>query len=42
MYNKDKDKFFCLLDVPNREDVENHYKKHGVKCEWVTEVKMTS
>ena len=42
MYNKEEDKFFCLLDAPNREAVENHHKKHGVKCEWVTEVKTTS
>ena len=42
MYNKEEDKFFCLLDAPNREAVENHHNKHGVKCEWVTEVKTTS
>jgi hypothetical protein len=40
MYNKE-DKFFCLLDAPNREAVENHHNKHGVKCEWITEVKTT-
>ena len=33
MYNKEEDKFFCLLDAPNREAVENHNHKHGVKCE---------
>ena len=42
MDNKEEDKFLCLLDAPNREAVENHHKKHGVKCEWVTEVKTTS
>jgi hypothetical protein len=42
MYNKEEDKFFCLLDAPNREAVENHHHKHGVKCEWITEVKTTS
>ena len=42
MYNKEEDKFFCLLDAPNREAVENHHKKHVVKCKWVTEVKTTS
>ena len=42
MYNKEEDKFFCLLDAPNREAVKNHYTKHGVKCEWITEVKTTS
>ena len=42
MYNKQEDKFFCLLDAPNREAVENHHPKQRVKCEWITEVKTTS
>ena len=42
MYNKEEDKFFCLLEAPNREAVENHHNKHGVKGEWITEVKTTS
>jgi len=43
MYNKEEeDKFFCLLDAPNREGVENHHHKHGVKGEWITEVKTIS
>jgi len=33
MYNKEEDKFFCLLDAPNREAVEIHHNKYGVKCE---------
>jgi dTDP-glucose pyrophosphorylase len=41
MYNKEEDKFFCLLDAPNREAVENHHNKAGVKCEWITEMKTT-
>jgi len=41
MYNKEEDKFFCLLDAPNKEAVENHHNKHCVKCEWITEVKTT-
>jgi uncharacterized protein DUF4242 len=42
MYNKQEDKFFCLLDAPNREAVENHHPKQEVKCEWITEVKTTT
>jgi hypothetical protein len=41
IYNKE-DKFFCLLDAPNREAIENHHNKHGVTCEWITEVKTTA
>jgi Protein of unknown function (DUF4242) len=40
--NKEEDKFFCLLDAPNREAIENHHNKHGVTCEWITEVKTTA
>ena len=42
MYNKKEDKFFCLLDAPSKEAVENHHNKHGIKCEWITEVKTTA
>ena len=42
MYNKEKDKIFCLLDAPNREAVENHHNKHSVKCEWIIEMKTTT
>jgi hypothetical protein len=42
IYNKEEDKFFCLLDAPNREAIENHHNKHGVTCEWITEVKTTA
>jgi uncharacterized protein DUF4242 len=38
MYNKEKDKFFCLIEAPNREAVDNHHLKWGIKCEWITEV----
>ena len=42
MYSKEEDRFFCLLDAPNKEAVKNHHEKAGVKCEWITEVKTTS
>ena len=42
MYNKEEDRFFCLLDAPNKESIVKHQEKHGFKCEWVTEVKTTA
>lgn len=42
IYNKEEDKFYCLLDAPNREAVEKHHHKAGVKCEWIMEVKTTA
>ena len=42
LYNKEEDKFYCLLDAPDRESVEKHHHKAGVKCDWITEVKTTA
>jgi hypothetical protein len=42
MYNQQEDRFYCLLDAPDKQPVENHHNKHGVKCEWITEVKTTA
>jgi hypothetical protein len=39
MYNQEEDRFYCLTDAPNKEAVENHHNKHGIKCEWISEVK---
>jgi len=41
LYNKEEDRFFCLLDAPSKEAVVKHHEKHGFKCEWITEVKTT-
>ena len=40
MYNKEANVCFCLLDAPDVTAVENHHDKAGVKCEWITEVKL--
>ena len=39
IYSEKENKLFCLLDAPNREAVEKHHAKGGVKCEWILEVK---
>ena len=36
-YNKEEDRFFCLLDAPNKEAIEKHHARFGLKCEWITE-----
>ena len=41
LYNKEEDKFYCLLDAPNKDSVVKHHGKHGFKPEWITEVKTT-
>ena len=42
LYNKDEDKIFCILDAPNKEAVDKHHNKAGLKCESITEVKSTA
>ena len=42
MYNQEQDRFYCLLEAPDKQAVENHHNKHGIKCEWITEVKTTA
>ena len=42
LYNKDDDKIFCILDAPNKETVDKHHNKAGLKCESITEVKSTA
>ena len=41
MYNLDENKSFCLLDAPNKEAVEKHHAKVGIKPDWIIEVKTT-
>lgn len=42
LYNEDEDKIFCILDAPNKETVDKHHNKAGLKCESITEVKSTA
>jgi hypothetical protein len=42
LYNKGEDKVFCIKDTCNKEAVEKHHNKAGLKCESITEVKNTA
>jgi Protein of unknown function (DUF4242) len=42
MYNHEADRFYCLLEAPNKQAIEDHHNKYGFKCEWITEVKTTA
>lgn len=41
MYNREEDKWYCRLDAPDRGAIVKHHEKHGIKCDWITEVKTT-
>jgi hypothetical protein len=42
IYNQMKTNSFALLTAPSKEAVEKHHNKHGLSCEWITEVKTTA
>ena len=42
LYNREENKLFCILDAPNKDTVEKHHQKFGMKCNWITEVKTTA
>jgi hypothetical protein len=41
IYNEKENKIFCLLNAPNKEAVEKHHHKMGIKPDWIQEVKTT-
>ena len=41
-YNKEENKAFCIVDAPNKDAVEKHHQKFGMKCNSITEVKATA
>ncbi|MFL6523743.1 MAG: nickel-binding protein [Nitrososphaera sp.] len=41
LYNKEENKFWCVLDAHNKDAVIKHHQKDGLKCDCITEVKTT-
>jgi hypothetical protein len=41
LYNLEVGSIYCILDAPNKEAVEKHHEKIGVKCDMIMEVKTT-
>jgi Protein of unknown function (DUF4242) len=42
LYNNGANLLYCILDAPNKDAVQKHHQKFGLKCEWITEVKTTA
>jgi len=42
MFNIKADRLYCPLNAPNKEAVEKHHEKYGVKCEWIMEIKTSA
>jgi hypothetical protein len=41
IYSETENKVFCVLNAPNKEAVEKHHRKIGLKPDWIHEVKTT-
>ena len=41
LFSEEENKIWCVLDAPNKEAVEKHHEKAGLKCEWIREVEST-
>ena len=41
-HDLDSGTMFCLVDAPDKYAVERHHSKYGMKCDWITPVKMTA
>src|SRR6266702_8713062 len=41
IYSEAENKVFCVLNAPNKEAVEKHHRKIGLKPDWIHEVKTT-
>ena len=42
LYNQEVNRFYCILDAPNKDAVVKHHQKAGLKCEVIIEVKTTA
>lgn len=41
LFNEQANKIWCVLDAPDREAIDKHHAKAGIRCEWIHEVKST-
>jgi hypothetical protein len=42
LYNIEADRLYCILIAPNKEAVQKHHQKYGVRCEWIMEIKTSA
>ncbi len=42
LFSEKENKTWCILDAPNKEAVEKHHAKAGIKCDWIYEVETAS
>jgi hypothetical protein len=40
-YDLESGMMFCLLEAPDKKAVELHHLKIRIKCDWITQIKMT-
>jgi hypothetical protein len=42
LFSEKDNKALCILDAPNKEAVEKHHAKAGLKCDWIYEIETAS
>jgi hypothetical protein len=38
LFSEKDNKAWCILDAPNKEAIEKHHEKAGIKSDWVYEI----
>ena len=41
LFNKEKNKVFCVLNAPNEEAVRKHHAKAGIQCNSIEQIEST-
>ncbi|WOH36705.1 DUF4242 domain-containing protein [Thalassotalea fonticola] len=41
LFSSEDNKIYCVLDAPNKEAIEKHHAKAGIKCDCIHEVEST-
>lgn len=41
LFSAEDNKIYCVLDAPNKEAIEKHHAKAGIKCDCIHEVEST-
>ena len=41
LFSEPENKLYCVLDAPDREAIEKHHAKLGIRCDWIHEVEST-
>jgi hypothetical protein len=41
LFSEPENKLYCVLDAPDRDAIERHHAKLGIRCDWIHEIEST-